>query len=244
MTTRERISRHTRNKRCTAIAVGAIALVQASAWAEKRTVTVTVDKEVTYISRKYLCATPAGVVSPPIEVLGGGAWTVSPPGGTRTFDVACPGGTRVIGFASALHWTNTTCLSTIGKAKGDAAPLGSVTSSLDCVKDQSGSVTSLAGGVCDIYGCSSEIVCDIPQDLEGCDCPPESVLTEGVHYFNEGSELDGCGDPGGECGGGTLGGPAVSEWGLVLLTLLGMVFGTVLLQRRRQLVGGIHDGGP
>ena len=135
-----------------------------------------------------------------------------------------------------------------------------VTTQVDCIVSFPGRAW-VQGGVCETSMCGFPCpfcgdgvvnqpteACDRTDDAAcryecrpDCTCPPPPVCGNNIREGDE--ECDGT-DVGActrgcrsdcRCQGYVVGGeiPTVSEWGLIVLTLLGMVLGTIMLARRR-----------
>ncbi len=193
--------------------------------AERRCATVTTgDRAVNYVTRTYDCANADGSGREEHEVLGG-IWSI-PANSSRTryFNVPCTGGKHVIRVRANYLWKEEDCTDGLDRVRIPiGTPIGSVTTRLLCGGEP-------ARGVCsDIFSCGLDdgdltSVCFTPPDPDDCACSDPDPPQEGVDYVIGGEEFDLLPPDG----------PAVSEWGLAIITLLAMTLGTIMLARRRE----------
>ena len=206
--------------------------------AERRCTTVTTgDKAVVYVSRIYTCANADGTGATLHGVLGGVAWTI-PANSKRTryFEVPCGEEKRVIGVNAIYAWVGEDCtdgLTRIAIPLGTA--LGSKTTRLLCGGQP-------ARGVCsDIFSCGLgdedlTSVCFTQPDPNDCICSDVDPPVEGVDYVISGQEIDLLPKP--IPPPSVCASPTVSEWGLIVITLLLLALGTLTLERRHLIVAG------
>ena len=92
-------------------------------------------------------------------------------------------------------------------------------------------MTNIFGEASAMAQVCGDAVCDADEDCETCpqDCAPE-CFEDADCDDGEPNTTDTCGDGG--CCQVTI--PTVSEWGLIVMTLLALTAGTIVFARRRR----------
>lgn len=199
--------------------------------AERRCVTVTTGaRAVVYLARAYTCAKADGSDRETHAVdLGPAGWTI--PANTTTdpryFDVPCTAGKHVIAVSALYLWVGEDCTDGLNRLRLPLGKrLGRVTTRLLCGGEVPG-----RGACSDLFSCGLDdgdltSVCFTQPDPDDCTCSDAFPPQEGVDYGIAGDEIDFFAPE-------VIVTPAVTEWGMMVLTLMLLTGLTIKLGRRR-----------